>query len=660
MQRTGATQWTDNRYCPPFQLTEDFPISTRNHFDQLLTWIQMEADAETARMADRRMRQTSKDAERTGETLLDLAIEDSEPLLGGRFQVTLVKRNRELGLPWNRLRVGSPVILAKHKDDDGVSLQGVVSGRNQRAIRIATHHWPDGDSFRLDLAADEMTRRRMVAALELVRQSRGRLGHLRKILMGETKPQFRALPAIVFSDRNHNGHLNISQQDAIRFALSAEDLAVLHGPPGTGKTTTLIELIIQAVQRGEKVLACAPSNTAVDNLLAQLHARQQPAVRLGHPARVADHLQNHTLDALVNDHENMAVVKDMLREAANLERQAERHTRARPAPGTKRELRRDARQLRNHARLLERQAVEHILDRNDIICATTTFDESILGDRRFDMAVIDEACQSTEPGCWIPICRSDKVVLAGDPCQLPPTVISQEAARQGFDQSLMQRQIRLHGSEIVQLLDVQYRMHDQIMRFSSDYFYQGELHSDSSVSDHTLADFCDVKTDPAITTPITFIDTAGAGWEEQAEPDGESRQNLHEAEFLLQKAAELHDAGLPLSDMALIVPYAAQVRLLREISTATLGPGHPLEIDTVDGFQGREKEAVLISLVRSNTRNEIGFLADTRRMNVALTRARRRLVIVGDSATIAGNEFYDSLLAYFDSIDAYHSVWEYL
>jgi len=172
MQRPGTTQWTDNYYRPPFRLNEDPPVSTRNHFDQLLTWIQMEADAETERMADRRMRQTSKDAERTGETLLDLAIEDSEPLLGGRCQVTLVKRNRDLGLPWNRLRVGSPVILAKYKDDDGVSLQGVVSGRNQRTIRIATHHWPDGDSFRLDLAADEMTRRRMAAALKLVCQSR--------------------------------------------------------------------------------------------------------------------------------------------------------------------------------------------------------------------------------------------------------------------------------------------------------------------------------------------------------------------------------------------------------------------------------------------------------------------------------------------------------
>ena len=247
------------------------------------------------------------------------------------------------------------------------------------------------------------------------------------------------------------------------------------GHPELEKHTTVVEFIIQSVERGETVLACAPSNTAVDNLLEKLVNAGQYAVRLGHPARVDESLRPNTLDGLVEDSEEMAVARDMLREAEELYRKIDRYTRAKPAKGARAEMRREAGSLRGQARMMERRAIKRILDDADIICATSTFNDSLIGDRWFDLVVIDEACQNTEPGSWFPIQRCDKVVMAGDHKQLPPTILSTEAARQGFAVSLMERQANLWDEQVARLLTVQYRMHESIQQFSSAHFYRGEL-----------------------------------------------------------------------------------------------------------------------------------------------------------------------------------------
>jgi predicted DNA helicase len=300
--------------------------------------------------------------------------------------------------------------------------------------------------------------------------------------------------------------------------------------------------------------------------------------------------------------------------------------------------------------------VQSVLDGAAVLCATTTgLDSEILGQRQFDLAVIDEACQSTEPGCWIPLLRSERLVLAGDHCQLPPTVVSPEAARDGFRVSLLERLMSLYGPPLARRLDVQYRMHADIMEFPSAEFYDGSLQADATVAAHRLCDLPGVAASPLTERPLDFIDTAGAGDDEQLEPDGESRLNPGEAEVVVRQVEALLAAGLPVSDVAVIAPYAAQVRWLRSL----LWEKHAgLEIDTVDGFQGREKEAVVISLVRSNATGEIGFLADVRRMNVALTRARRKLVVIGDSSTISHHAFYGRMLEYFELLGAYRTVWE--
>jgi ATP-dependent RNA/DNA helicase IGHMBP2 len=356
----------------------------------------------------------------------------------------------------------------------------------------------------------------------------------------------------------------------------------------------------------------------------------------------------------VEKHSDVRLARKLSKEAFALFRKARKFTRARPEPGARRDMRQEGRDLLAEARRLEAQAAERVLDSATILCATTTgLDSEILGQRRFDLAVVDEAAQSTEPGCWIPLLRCQRLVLAGDHCQLPPTVLSAEAAGGGFGVSLLERLAGLYGEQVTRRLTVQYRMHEAIMAFSSAEFYDGELAAAPSVSAHRLGDLSGVQANLFTEEPLRYIDTAGAGFAEQLEPDGQSRLNPDEARLVCRQVHALLDAGLSAGDVAVITPYAAQVRLLRKQLSI---PG--LEIDSVDGFQGREKEAVVISLVRSNMEGDVGFLADVRRMNVALTRARRKLLVIGDSATLGAHPFYQRLISYFEAAGAYHTVWE--
>jgi ATP-dependent RNA/DNA helicase IGHMBP2 len=484
---------------------------------------------------------------------------------------------------------------------------------------------------------------------------KGRLFELRTTLLGERPPEFAAGVSLLPLEIE----LNDSQRAAIQFALSAKEFAIIHGPPGTGKTTTVAELIRQATQRGDKVLATAPSNLAVDNLLERLLRAGVKAVRLGHPARVSPELREHTLDLLVENHPDLKVARRLLKEARQLRDQASRFKRAKPPPGMKQEMRAEAKELIADARRIEDQVVTELLDGAEALCVTLTgIDHEILGPRQFDMAVVDEACQSTEPACWIPLLRSQRLILAGDHCQLPPTVVSTEATKEGFGVSLQERLIKRYGEQLIsRRLTVQYRMHAAIAQFSSDEFYASELTAPPDVAAHLLCDLPDIERTPLTETPVDFIDTAGASYTEELEPDGESRLNPEEVKLVVRKIAALVAAGVQPAQIAVISPYAAQVRLLREKLEREYAETS-CDVDTVDGFQGREQEVVIISLVRSNDKGEIGFLGDTRRMNVALTRARRKLIVIGDSATIGGHPFYSRLLEYFECCSGYHTVWE--
>jgi superfamily I DNA and/or RNA helicase len=552
-------------------------------------------------------------------------------------------------LPLNRLKVGSPVVLSDADDPGDHGIAGVVSRRKKDSIQVATAKWPDAHLFRLDLSPDETTRRRQLAAMASARVAGGRTRQLRDVLLGQRPVRHAAAGDVEF-----RSHLNPPQREAVAFALAQPDVAVLHGPPGTGKTTTLAEVVYQAVRRGDRVLACAPSNTAVDNLLERLVAMLPNVLRVGHPARVFESLRGHTLDELVDADPSSDVIRDMRRELEELMRAAARPGRGRDAKKRRSLLYSTAGDLRGQIRSLERSIVRGILDSSDVICTTTTIDEDLLGKASFDLVVIDEACQCTEASVWQPILRGDRVIMAGDHCQLPPTVLSDQAASEGMRDSMMHRLIEREGESIYRRLKVQYRMHEAIMQFSSREFYQDTLVADPSVASHRLCDLSGVQAAPMTEEPLLFVDTAGAGLHEEIERDGESKFNAGEGQLVIQFAQEFLDNGVDPEQVAVIAPYAAQVRWLRNRPEL-----RGVEIDTVDGFQGREKEAVLITLTRSNERGEIGFLADTRRTNVALTRARRKLIVIGDSATLGGNEFYGRLMEYFEQQASYRSAFEF-
>ena len=622
------------------------------HFQRLIRCLDLEADLAESGQLSRRA--SGDQAERTGSSLVDLAIRDETAGFGGRVIVTLGKRDRRLELPWSRLNSGTPVILSEQQASAGSGWRGVVTGRDREAMTVVLEESPepvaDRPMFRVDLSPDEIARQRQKTALRRIAATdRGRLEALKRRLLGEDPPEFHPP-----KDWTPLSPLDDSQRAAVTHALSAEHIAIIHGPPGTGKTTTVVELIRQAIRRGERVLACAASNLAVDNLFERLLVARERVIRIGHPARVLPELRDHTLDLLVESHPDLKLAREWTKEAWTLRRQSGKFTRTAPQPGARRDAREEAKRLLQDAKQLESRLVAYLLDSSQVVCATLTgLNDEILGDRQFDLAVIDEAAQATEPPCWIPVQRCRRIVLAGDHCQLPPTIINPAARREGFHISLMERLVERWGDMVARRLTTQYRMNSQIMQFSSDEFYNGELIAAASVSNHRLADLPQVVDIPLTQTAIRFFDTAGSHCEERAESDGSSHENPGEAEFVVGQVNELLAAGVLVSEIAVITPYAAQARLLRGmIHDASI------EIDTVDGFQGREKEAIIISLVRSNPRGEIGFLADTRRMNVALTRARRKLIVFGDSATLANHEFYLRLLEYFERENAYGTVWE--
>lgn len=621
------------------------------HFAKLERWLSMERSAEAQQAAEWQEAAGESDS---STALMNLVIRSEDTGLGGHALVVLGRRSPMQPLPATQLSVGAPIRIAELGHRAGPAQRGVVTRLDKSEIEVALGKPPvaetDRPLFRIDAADDETAIQRSRAAMARARHARGdRISELRDICLGLKEPQIDEPVEIKFEDAN----LNESQRAAVTFACAAQDVAVIHGPPGTGKTRTLVELIRQVILQGQKVLVCAPSNLGVDNLFERLLDRGAKAVRIGHVARVLPRLREQCLTALVPQHRAVRQVKKLRSEAADLFRKLDKPSRGLDR-AARQEMRDEARDLLADARDLEAGVAQEIVDEAEVVCATNTgITSDLLGARRFDLVVIDEACQCTEPSCWIPLLRAERLVLAGDHCQLPPTVISQDAAKEGFAVSLQERLVELHGDRVCRPLLVQYRMHEEIMRYSSEKFYDGRLQADDAVAGHRLCDLPGVREDEYTTNAVRFIDTSGSGYDEEREAAGSSLANPEEAKLAAKKARDLIDLGVSPEDIAIITPYTAQVRLLQEQMNHDA-----VEIGSIDSFQGREKEAVIISLVRSNQGNEVGFLRDTRRMNVALTRARRKLIVIGDSTTISSHPFYGALLDHFDQIDAYRGVWD--
>lgn len=544
-------------------------------------------------------------------------------------------------------------------------IHGVVNQAKKESLVVTlpideVPDWMEAGKLGVDLLFDEASYREMELALKkVIAAETPQLLRLRNILCGQQRPSWKESRYTPWTG------LNFSQQEACAKIASARDVAVVHGPPGTGKTTTLIAAIEGALASQQRVLVCAPSNMAVDLLVEKLVDRGISTLRIGHPARVEEKILNQTLDAKIAMHDSFRDLKRLRKETEtylHLAKQYKRNFGPEERAQRKR-MYQEVSRIREAAEQLE----EYI--RADVFQKTLVFASTLVGASShhlkgmiFEVVFIDEAAQGLEAATWIPLLKAKKVVFAGDHCQLPPSIKSQEAARKGLATTLFEKIIRRH-SDVAYLLQVQYRMPEVIMGFSNDQFYQGKLIAAENTKAHSFS-----EEEPL----MEWIDTSGSGYAEQVEEETLSTFNPEEAHLACRYLNEVilrigvgrcKELG---ATIGLIAPYSAQVRQLRHLIFETYAFPNVrsladcLTIDTVDGFQGQERDLLLISMTRSNPRGEIGFLSDKRRMNVALTRAKRKLILIGDSSTLAQDPFFDHLIRYVEEKGTYRSVWELL
>ena len=507
----------------------------------------------------------------------------------------------------------------------------------------------------IQLFFDETSYKMMFEALDRVMKAKGRLGYLRDLFYsggpGGMKAETFSFAPMRFP------YLNKTQEDAVNKVLRAKDVAIVHGPPGTGKTTTLVEAIYETLRRENQVLVCAQSNMAVDWISEKLVDRGVNVLRIGNPTRVNDKMLSITYERRFEAHPDYEMLWAI--------RKAIRELRAHRKRGDEKYHQKMER-LKERAVELEVRINAQLFGEARVIASTLVGSSSrLLEGQKFGTLFIDEAAQALEAACWIPIRRVSRVVFAGDHCQLPPTVKSIAALKGGLGKTLMERIVE-NRPETVTLLKIQYRMNEEIMRFSSDWFYGNQVESAPEVKYRSILD---------LDIPMTWIDTSVfSEYSENSEYSEKSAQPLFHEEFVGESFGRINKAEAELTlltlenyfkkigkerileerlDVGIISPYRVQVQYLRRLLKKKEWARpfrHLISVNTVDGFQGQERDIILISLVRSNDEGQIGFLRDLRRMNVAITRARMKLIILGDASTMTRHPFYKRLYEYIEAL----------
>ncbi|BDS14842.1 AAA domain-containing protein [Aureispira anguillae] len=633
-------------------------MTTQEELDHLLDLLKQEKEEES-RQFDELLKELSiQQRIQKGACWYPVQIESSGWSLG-EHPFIVVERTKHIDKP-HKFRSGQVVSIFSEKVlGDNTEEKGVIYFIKRNRMKIILYgtqlpRWILGGKIGIQLNFDERSYQEMERAVKMVKAAKNdRLAELREVLLGKTPPLF---------DREHHyfeiPHLNKSQNDAVQNILAAEDVAIIHGPPGTGKTTTIVAAIQQLVKRESPILVCAPSNSATDLLTEKLAQTGLNVVRIGNVSRVDESLLQHTMEGILQALPEIQEVKKMKIEAAKVRRNAEKFKRKFGAKERqdRRDNYREAKDLMYQAKMLEDYIIDKTLREADVICSTLVGAVSRhIEKMTFNTIIIDEAAQALEPATWIPICKAQKVVLAGDPFQLPPTVKSITAAKNGFSTTLLEKGVQ--RLENVNLLDTQYRMHNTIMGFSNQQFYDLQLKADTAVATWQL-----LLSDGSPSAPMEFIDTAGCGFEEKVNPESQSYYNPEEYFVLRQHLDNLLVivGDQPIS-IGIISPYREQVVAIQDAIVKDFDhfPDANIEVNTIDAFQGQERDVIYISMVRSNDAGEIGFLKDTRRMNVAMTRAKKKLIIIGDSATLASFPFYSHFLDYVDAKGAYGSAWDW-
>ncbi len=630
---------------------------------ELKRLIKIERDEDFAQYTEHFSRNNIQHRKRNGVTWYPVIISNTEIGIGEYLSIEL-ERTSNHNEP-HQFTGGKPAALFSAIDASATPLNGTIKvlGPNKVRLQLTVDELPDwceDGKLGLNLLFDETGYKEMDIALDKVIHSRNnRLAELRDIIYAKKKATFSTLNSTL----DLNG-LNASQNKAVQKIIAAQDIAIVHGPPGTGKTTTLVQAIKQILKTEKQVLVCSASNTAVDLMTEKLHHENISVVRLGNPARMSEEVLMNTLDAKMMAHPSYKELKNYRKTAEEYFRMAGKYKRTfgREEREQRQLLYQEAKKIVAEARVLE-DYIQHeqFANASVIACTLVVAAGRMLRDKQFSTVLIDEAAQALEPMCWIPISRSNRVIFAGDHFQLPPTVKSKLAEAGGLKETLFERCMQLENCSV--LLDVQYRMHEHIMNFSNEQFYEGKLKADELVKKRVLSSDSEFV---VLTTSLNFIDTAGCGFDEQLNPESLSISNPEEAVLLMKHLTLLlqhyaqNNSSKKIS-VGIISPYKEQVQYITQLLDANddlKQLSSKITVKTIDGFQGQERDIIYISLVRSNENKDIGFLSDIRRMNVAMTRAKKKLVIMGNSATLANNDFYKKLIDYAESVNGYTSAWE--
>jgi superfamily I DNA and/or RNA helicase len=625
--------------------------------------LKIERDEDYQLYKDQFLRATIEQRRKNGVTWYPIKI-NSEELGAGDYLHLEIERTTHLNTP-HQFGSGKNVSLFSNQGEENFEITGTIKASSRNSLKLIIHSdelpdWCYDGKLGLNIQFDDNSYTEMQHALDVVINAKNnRVAELREMIEGNEPISFEKINNDILVPQ-----LNLSQNRAVRHVLSVNDIGIVHGPPGTGKTTSLIQAIRLTLQSESQILVCAPTNSAVDLITEKLLEIGVDVLRMGHPARISEELLNSGIDGKVSSSSYYKDIKNLRRNAEEYFRMAGKYKRVfgKEEAEQRTAYYTEAKKCIKEARMLEDYVVDELFKTSQVICCTpVTSTHRGLQKKIFNTLFFDEASQALEPMVWIPLLKCKRLILCGDHFQLPPVVKSIEAKKGGLGETLLDKCMKL--KEAVVLLNRQYRMSNAIMGFSNKYFYNNELIADESAAQNQLIN----DENSALSKSIEFIDTAGCSFDELQNPETLSFSNPKEGEILYTHLQQLlleykNYDSLPNIDVGIISPYKQQMEWLKENQSAFELDDtklNSLSIKTIDGFQGEERDVIYISLVRSNENQEIGFLSDLRRMNVAITRAKKKLVVIGDSATIGSNPFYKSFLEYCEQNGMYRTAWEW-